>query len=58
MEDYVCPKCGSTEILFDAKMEWYFREQKFTVYEQSGSGECGDCGAEFDEPKTIEKEMT
>lgn len=58
---FICPKCGSAKILYDATARWNSSTQSFeisTVYTGEGSEDalpiCDDCGEEI---IPIEKEL-
>lgn len=43
---YVCFRCGSSNVLSDARAQWNAREQKWVVVGHYDSSECLDCEQE------------
>jgi hypothetical protein len=46
--EYVCKRCGSTNVTSDAIAEWNAKQQRWIVVGHYDSSECHDCGVETD----------
>jgi hypothetical protein len=51
---YFCSRCGSSNVISDARAEWNARKQKWVVVGHFDSAECLDCEQE---QKLIEVEL-
>jgi hypothetical protein len=52
---YLCAKCGSTNVISDTRAKWNVRRQEWVVVGNYDSSECLDC--EEEESEFIEVEL-
>ena len=43
---FLCSKCGSTNVISDARAKWDVKRQQWIVIGHYDSSECGDCEQE------------